>query len=143
MTRAAGGGRKTGVNVATAPAKELLTRVKPPEQLRDENAIAIWKDRAKILADRKMLTAAVLPMLIAWCNSFSLMIEADTMITDEGLLSFSDKGGAKKHPALTARSEAVNQMARLGSLLGFDPMSYQRLAGGGNDDEGGNEFDDF
>jgi phage terminase small subunit len=34
-------------------------------------------------------------------------------------------------------------LARLGSLLGLDPLSRMRMTGSGNDDDDENEFDEF
>ncbi|EEF9433867.1 phage terminase small subunit P27 family, partial [Salmonella enterica subsp. enterica serovar Muenchen] len=42
------------------------------------------------------------------------------------------------------RNDSVSQLARLGSLLGLDPLSRIRMTSGKNDpDDEGNEFDEF
>lgn len=53
-------------------------------------------------------------------------------------------GGLKKHPAVNVRNDSVSQIARLGSLLGLDPLSRIRMTSGRNaPDDDGNEFDEF
>ena len=56
----------------------------------------------------------------------------------------SEMGGLKKHPAVNVRNDSVSQIARLGSLLGLDPLSRIRMTSGRNaPDDDGNEFDEF
>ncbi|PQX60244.1 phage terminase small subunit P27 family, partial [Cronobacter sakazakii] len=50
----------------------------------------------------------------------------------------------KNPPAVNVRNDAVSQIARLGSLLGLDPLSRVRMMGAGKDgDDEENEFDEF
>lgn len=55
----------------------------------------------------------------------------------------SGSGGLKKHPAVAVRNDSVSQIARLGSLLGLDPLSRMRSTGAKEKDDDGNEFDEF
>ena len=146
MARAAGGGRKAGKNtLPSAPAHEALVKIDPPDQLRDDSALAIWQTQSRVLMDRKLLTIDHGPLLLAYCNSFSLYLEAEQAISDEGLTVFSAKGGPKKNPSVNVRQDALASMVRIGSLLGLDPLSMRRMTGGSSGDKDGNEneFSEF
>ncbi|MGR5165191.1 phage terminase small subunit P27 family [Vibrio owensii] len=146
MARAAGGGRKAGKNtLPSAPAHEALVKIDPPDQLRDDSALAIWQTQSRVLMDRKLLTIDHAPLLLAYCNSFSLYLEAEQAISDEGLTVFSAKGGPKKNPSVNVRQDALASMVRIGSLLGLDPLSMRRMTGGSSGDKDGNEneFSEF
>lgn len=146
MARAAGGGRKAGKNtLPSAPAHEALVKIDPPDQLRDDSALAIWQTQSRVLMDRKLLTIDHAPLLLAYCNSFSLYLEAEQAISNEGLTVFSAKGGPKKNPSVNVRQDALASMVRIGSLLGLDPLSMRRMTGGSSGDKDGNEneFSEF
>lgn len=146
MVRAAGGGRKGGKNLLpSAPANEVMTKAPPPDELRDDNAVAIWHTQASVLIGRKILTVDHLPLLMAYCNSFSLYLEAEQAISVGGLTVYSAKGGPKKNPVVNVRQDALSAMVRIGSLLGLDPLSMRRMTGGGSGDKDGNEneFSEF
>ncbi|WP_230492920.1 phage terminase small subunit P27 family [Martelella alba] len=114
-------------------------------------AIKIWKTQSKILIERGTFELEDAPLLLAYCNSFHLMIVAEQVIATQALKDLENKGladlggtgGLKKHPAVAVRNDCVSQLARLGSLLGLDPLSRLRMIGGGNDDDDENEFDEF
>lgn len=141
--RAAGAGRR---KKQSSGQTSSITRIAPPEQLRDELAIKMWKQQSQILIKRGCLEPEDGPILMAYCNAFSLMIDADEMIGRDTIVS-ATADGIKKHPAIAVRNDCVSQLARLGSLLGLDPLSRTRFMGGskGKPDESGagNEFDEF
>ncbi|EKP8507619.1 TPA: phage terminase small subunit P27 family [Escherichia coli] len=140
-SRSAGGGRKPNL---PAKQKSSLTRILPPPELMSDVAIKLWKTQSKILIERGVLELEDAPLLVAYCNAFHLMIEAEKIIATDGLTEMSGMGGLKKHPAIAVRNDSVSQLARLGSLLGLDPFSRIRMTGGGADpDDEGNEFDEF
>ncbi|WP_219906100.1 phage terminase small subunit P27 family [Photobacterium leiognathi] len=144
--RAAGGGRKKGKSKElVAVADERITHINPPDELRDDNAVEMWKTSAEILIQRQVLTLADAAMLLVYCNSFSLYLEAEQTVLLDGLTVSSAQGGAKKHPAVNVRQDAISAMMRAGSLLGLDPLSRSRVNGGGGSGSGddANEFDRF
>ncbi|MCL2892484.1 P27 family phage terminase small subunit [Brenneria tiliae] len=146
--RAAGGGRK---RKTTTKNKSGLTRISPPPDLMSDTAIRIWKTQSKILIERGTFELEDAPLLLAYCNSFHLMIVAEKVIAaaaerdleNRGLADVGGTGGLKKHPAVAVRNDCVSQLARLGSLLGLDPLSRIRMTGGTDGDEEENEFDEF
>ncbi|EGI6274678.1 phage terminase small subunit P27 family [Salmonella enterica subsp. enterica serovar Weltevreden] len=141
VVRSSGGGRKR--NLPTGQTSKL-TRIAPPPELIGDVAIRLWKTQSKILIERGVFEVEDAPILLAYCNAFHLMIEAEKVIAKEGLTVSSEMGGEKKHPAINVRNDSVSQVARLGSLLGLDPLSRLRMTSGKNDpDDAGNEFDEF
>lgn len=146
MVRATGGGRKGGKStLPSAPAHEALVKIDPPDELRDDNALAIWQTQSRVLMDRKLLTIDHGPLLLAYCNSFSLYLEAENAISSQGLTVDTPMGGMKKNPSVNVRQDALASMVRIGSLLGLDPLSIRRMTGGGSGDKDGNEneFSEF
>lgn len=138
--RSSGGGRKP--NIPTGQ-KSKLTRIAPPSELMSEAAVRMWKTQSKILIERGVFELEDAPILMAYCNAFHLMLEAEKLLT-KSLTVESEMGGLKKHPAVNVRNDSVSQLARLGSLLGLDPLSRLRMTSGKNDpDDEGNEFDEF
>ncbi|MGP9499579.1 MULTISPECIES: phage terminase small subunit P27 family [unclassified Halomonas] len=124
-----------------------ISRIAPPPELIDENAVRLWKSQSKILIERGTFEPEDAPLLLAYCNSFSYMITADLKITDwaaddGGMVVATSDGSIKKSPYVAARNDAIAQLSRLGSLLGLDPLTRLRMLGVSNSDDG-NEDDDF
>ncbi|TDB57234.1 phage terminase small subunit P27 family [Photorhabdus khanii] len=146
--RASGGGRKQNL---PAKNKSSITRIAPPDELMSDTAIRLWKTQSKILIERGTFELEDAPLLVAYCNAFHLMIVAEKVITDHalrdmesgGITEMGGSGGLKKHPAVAVRNDCVSQLARLGSLLGLDPLSRMRMTGPADTDDNGNEFDEF
>ncbi|AKJ41544.1 P27 family phage terminase small subunit [Pragia fontium] len=146
--RASGGGRKSNLPKNN---KSSITRIAPPPELMSETAISLWKTQSKILIQRGTFELEDAPLLLAYCNSFHLMIVAEKVIAAQalkdlenmGLADLGGTGGLKKHPAVAVRNDSVSQLARLGSLLGLDPLSRMRMTGPADPDSGGGEFDEF
>ncbi len=142
--RAAGAGRKKN-DALLSVGDPTLTRVAPPEQCRDKNAINLWKAQSKIMISRGTLSREDLPILVAYCNAWSLMLETQEDMS-KTLYSSTADGGEKVHPSVNINKIAVGQLKMLGSLLGLDPLSRSRVVGAGlsgKDDEGENEFNEF
>ncbi|EHR6916904.1 phage terminase small subunit P27 family [Salmonella enterica] len=138
--RSSGGGRKPTLPIGK---KSKVSRVMPPDGLMGEAAIKMWKTQSRILIDRGVFEVEDAPLLMAYCNAFHLMLEAEKLLA-EGLTTESEMGGLKKHPAVNIRNDSVSQLARLGSLLGLDPMSRIRMTSNeGEPEDEGSEFDGF
>ena len=145
--RASGGGRKAKT---TAQHKSTLTRIAPPEELVNEVSIRIWKTQSKILIERGTFELEDAPLLVAYCNSFALMLEAekkimDTKADDGGMAIPTADGSWKKSPYVGVRNDCISQLTRTGSLLGLDPLTRIRMLGAGGSDlgDGSTEFDRF
>ncbi len=72
--RSSGGGRKP---ILPAGQKSKLTRIAPPAELMGEAAIRMWKTQSKILIERGVFELEDAPLLLAYCNAFHLMLEAE------------------------------------------------------------------
>lgn len=142
--RASGGGRKRKTHTEH---KSSLTRISPPDELIDDIAVRVWKTQSKILIERGTFELEDAPLLIAYCNSFAYMLQAEERIGSEGMVVPTSDGSIKKSPYVGVRNDCIAQLTRTGSLLGLDPLTRIRMlgGGGGNDDgnNGGNEFDEF
>ncbi|MDC9623660.1 phage terminase small subunit P27 family [Xenorhabdus sp. XENO-7] len=145
--RASGGGRKQNL---PAKKKSSMNRIAPPPELMGDAAVRLWKTQSKILIERGTFELEDAPLLVAYCNAFELMLRAERVILAQaerdlesgGITEMSGTGGLKKHPAVGVRNDSVSQIARLGSLLGLDPLSRMRMTGPAEPDDG-NEFDEF
>tara|TARA_R110000850_G_scaffold264606_1_gene393780 strand:+ start:21854 stop:22303 length:450 start_codon:yes stop_codon:yes gene_type:complete len=142
--RASGGGRKQKTQ---SQHKSSLTRIAPPDELIDDMAVRIWKTQSKILIQRGTFEIEDAPLLVAYCNSFAYMLQAEQEIAEQGLVVPTSDGSIKKSPFVGVRNDCIAQLTRTGSLLGLDPLTRLRMlgAGGGNNDGNneGNEFDEF
>ncbi|WP_311753095.1 phage terminase small subunit P27 family [Proteus columbae] len=147
--RASGGGRNK--NLPAKNSKSSMTRIAPPAELMGESAIKLWKTQSKILIERGTFELEDAPLLVAYCNAFELMLTAERVILKQakldlesgGITEMSGSGGLKKHPAVAVRNDSVSQIARLGSLLGLDPLSRMRMTGPSEQNNDENEFDEF
>jgi P27 family predicted phage terminase small subunit len=142
--RAPGGGRKKN-DALLSVGDPSLTRVAPPEQCRDQHAIDLWKAQSKIMISRGTLSREDLPILVAYCNAWSLMLETQDDMANT-LYSTTADGGEKVHPSVNINKIAVGQLKMLGSLLGLDPLSRSRVVGSGlsgKGEEEENEFNEF
>lgn len=144
--RASGAGRKRKTNTER---KSSLTRIAPPDELMDVQAVRLWKTQSKVLIDRGTFEIEDAPLLVAYCNSFSLMLKAEMKIADDkaddgGMTVPTADGSWKKSPYIGVRNDCISQLGRLGSLLGLDPLTRIRMMGGGkSDDNEENEFNEF
>jgi P27 family predicted phage terminase small subunit len=140
VSRAPGGGKKAS-NLAVGDADIKLARA--PDNLIDQVAKDCWKENARILIERSTYSREDAILLLGYCNAFSMMLQCDVELAGVYTVS-SATGGLKKHPLINVRNDAVNQLVRLGSLLGLNPMSRARFMGSDkNGPKDGNEFDEF
>lgn len=141
--RASGGGRK---RKTTQQHKSSLTRIAPPDELIDPVAVRVWKTQSKVLIERGTFEVEDAPLLVAYCNSFAYMLQAEQEIGAQGLVVPTADGSIKKSPYVNVRNDAISQLTRCGSLLGLDPLTRIRMMGAGNNDSDtgeGNEFHEF
>lgn len=99
VVRSSGGGRKPNL---PANQKSKLTRISPPAELMGDIAIRLWKTQSKILIERGVFELEDAPILLAYCNAFHLMIEAETVIAKDGLTVSSEMGERKNTRPLTS-----------------------------------------
>lgn len=142
--RASGGGRKRKTETEH---KSSLTRISPPDELVDDMAVRLWKTQSKILIERGTFELEDAPLLVAYCNSFAYMLQAEEEIAAQGMVVPTSDGSIKKSPFVNVRNDCIAQLTRTGSLLGLDPLTRLRMLGAGPSGESGNnegnEFDEF
>jgi P27 family predicted phage terminase small subunit len=143
--RAAGGGRRKN-QVAGPPAntRKRNTLIAPPKELVSDAALEMWFTQSHELSKRGSLTVGAAPLLLIYCNAFHWMLEADRRLIEDGLTVAAGESSIKAHPSFATRNQVVTQMARIGSLLGLDPLSTLRSNGPPKPGEQeANEFDRF
>ncbi|WP_258140584.1 P27 family phage terminase small subunit, partial [Cronobacter sakazakii] len=126
--RASGGGRKGNL---PSNLKSSITRIAPPPELLSDVAVKVWKSQSKTLIERGLFEPEDAPILLAYCNAFHFMIEADKMISEEGFVDVGGTGGFKKNPPRKRRKDCgfPNRPPRF--AFGPGPLKPGWLGGGG------------
>ncbi|MNL32196.1 Phage terminase, small subunit [compost metagenome] len=119
------GKRKLNTN---QPDFALVRTVDCPEWM-GEFGRALWDTVVPQLCGQRLILATDVQNLEVYCAAYNQFREAEQHIAKNGLVVDGAQGGAVKNPALTAKNEAVKQMATYGAMLGLDPSSRQRLIG--------------
>lgn len=133
----AAGTRKDRVN-PMEPRYDSIQNIDPPEWLQGPGR-ALWELLAPQLCKQRVLKMTDVQNLEAYCAAYGRFREGEDAIKQYGAIVKDDGGRLFKNPATTVINEAVRQMATLGSMLGLDPASRQRLTGPEPAD-GGNPF---
>lgn len=119
------GKRKLNVD---QPDFDLVKNIDCPEWIGDY-ARALWEVIVPQLCAQKILAATDVQNVEIYCMAYQQFREAEDHIRKNGLVMEGATGGPIKNPSLTAKNEAVRQMATYGGMLGLDPSSRQRLIG--------------
>ncbi|MBY8029415.1 phage terminase small subunit P27 family [Vibrio fluvialis] len=123
------------------PNFELVTNIECPEWM-GEYGRALWETVVPMLCKEKVLCATDIQNLEVYCSAYDQFRVCEDNIKQLGIIVTGATGGPVKNPALTAKNEAIKQMASFGGMLGLDPSSRQRLTGG-KKQEKGNKFQDL
>lgn len=123
---AAGNPGKRALN-RNEPEFTPITHADPPEWF-DDTAAGMWELIITELCGQDVLCATDLHNVVLFCQAYRNWYEAQKEVINFGITIVSEMG-PKKNPALTAANEAMRQMVTIGSLLGLDPSSRQRLLG--------------
>ncbi|NGR09385.1 phage terminase small subunit P27 family [bacterium SGD-2] len=89
----------------------------------------LWETIVPELCKEKVLAATDVQNLEIYCSAYDQFREAQDHIARHGIVIPGAQGSPVKNPAVTAKNEAVRQMATYGGMLGLDPSSRQRLMG--------------
>lgn len=125
---AAGNPGKRAINTL-APTFDAVVNVDPPEWLGDGPARDLWLHLAPLLCNQQVMQATDIQNLEFYCAAYGRFREGERDIAKNGITVPGAQGGMVKNPAATVINEAVRQMATIGTLLGLDPSSRQRLLG--------------
>lgn len=119
---------------ANATKLTPITGVDPPPHL-SAIAATMWSSVAPTLCAQRVLCGTDLHNLEGFCTAYANYRAAQQSIDTVGILIFEDGGRMSKNPACTVANEALKQMTMLGSLLGLDPASRQRVMTGGQEEQ--------
>jgi len=102
-----------------------------------------WERVAPELARCRVLRETDLQALAVYCEAVQQFHDATTEYRQSGsVMIMNSSGGYSKNPALTARKEATDTIAKYSAMLGLDPVSRSRL-NVGKTDKDTNPFDDL
>ncbi|MFE4355118.1 phage terminase small subunit P27 family [Kitasatospora sp. NPDC056800] len=107
----------------------------PPDWL-DDIALAEWNRLAPILDGMGIITPADRVAIAAYCQAYSLYVNATRDLSANGFSAEGRQGSVVKNPALQAQIAAQDQMAKWGGKLGLTPADRARLAVAPGDDAG-------
>lgn len=110
------------------PDFDLVQNIDCPEWVGDYGR-ALWETIIPQLCAQKILAATDIQNVEIYCMAYQQFRDAEDHIRDNGLVMEGATGGPIKNPSLTAKNEAIRQMATYGGMLGLDPSSRQRLLG--------------
>lgn len=117
-------GRKPGTIMTGADA---LQRVPSPPSSLTGTARNEWKRVARILVERRHLTAADLGALESYCVAIGMRDDARQTLTDFGSTTYTAGALIKQHPAVGILKSALDACARFGAELGLSPVSRSRV----------------
>ena len=100
-------------------------RPRPPPGLSGE-ALGLWRDVVSSLPEQ-LLTRADEGALEGFAVAWQTMREANRRIDGNGLV-ISTPAGDRENPFLRIRDKAIDQIVKLGGVLGLSPVARARLA---------------
>lgn len=127
---AAGNPGKRALN-KDEPDFGAVTNIGPPAWITGY-AAEMWERVAPRLCSQKVLQWTDVEVLESYCSAYGDWRRACEEIEKYGLTVLSAQGSPMKNPAETAKRGAFATMRTAGALLGLDPVSRQRMSGGGN-----------
>jgi len=109
------------------PRFSPVKKAAPPDWF-DDTARNMWETITRELCGQGVLCITDLHNVVLFCAAFSNWEKAQREVMARGI-TVESPVGPKKNPALTAANEAMRQIVTIGSLLGLDPSSRQRIIG--------------
>jgi P27 family predicted phage terminase small subunit len=110
-------------SIAASPVGLLNEVPEPPDYVDDPIAVATWRQAARFLVLRKVLTSADLPTLATYCNVVSNVRYLQEGIRETGVVL----DGGKPSPLLSPLNTATKSMKELALVLGLVPFARQSL----------------
>ncbi len=143
--------KPTAFKIANGTRKDRISSDEPkiPAQLPsmpshlDSEARREWKRLVKVLCSIGLLTLVDRGILACYCTAWSRLISAEAELLKEGAVLIGSNGGAYQNPWLAIANKATEQIAKYGSLLGFDPSSRSRVKVTPADDSKPNPLAEF
>ena len=129
-------GRDSGGRKVKAPPSFQRTTPKPPTWLSRE-AAAEWNRVVPGLQRLDILKEEDRAALTAYCETWSVFVDATRTVQREGLTTTTAAGGIKPHPAVGIARTAGRELRSYAALFGLSPAAESALgaAPGPNDDD--------
>jgi P27 family predicted phage terminase small subunit len=100
----------------------------PPPPHLTEAAIAEWNRVAPQLYAVRVLTAADLASLAAYCQAYADWIHARTELDKHGFTITTEKGNLIQSPWVGIANKAMNNFVRYAAEFGMTPSSRSRVS---------------
>lgn len=116
----------------------------PPTWLGREGK-AEWRRLAKDLHTAGLLTDADRAVFTLYCAAWGDWVEASQLIRKDGFVTYTEKGNAIQHPAVSIANKAWQRAIKAGRDFGLTPsarstMRIQRPEGESPEDQAANEI---
>ena len=113
------------------PDVKLSENLSPPDYL-DEYARGVWGPAVEHLEVNGLLAEVDQHLLALYCMWISIARQCAMELEADAELSVtSQRGGKRKHPALSTLKDAIECTTKLGALFGFGPISRARMVHSG------------
>ncbi|MBI5870224.1 MAG: phage terminase small subunit P27 family [Actinobacteria bacterium] len=100
--------------------------LRPPDHL-DRTGAALWRKLVSEFSQEEgLLQSLDIPMLVVFCDSYSIYVRASRQIKKDGLMVQGSRGMVA-HKLLPVRREAANMIAKIGPAFGLTPLDRERL----------------
>ena len=130
VLKLAGGTFKTSQNAVNEPTYKVVEDLSVPKTIDEQGPAARkWRELAKHLSDKGLLTDVDKQNLEAYCMAYETMLKAYEEIQNEGISKVSPTGISNAHPAVQVFNGATKVMTSYSAMLGLDPASRTKIEG--------------
>ncbi len=113
------------------PNVKLSENLEAPDYL-DQYAKGVWAPAVEHLENNGLLAEVDQHLLGMYCLWISIARQCAMELEADAELSVtSQRGGKRKHPALSTLKDAIECTTKLGALFGFGPISRARMVHSG------------
>lgn len=122
-----------------APVYDKLDIHTAPPDLLNEDGKRMWGFLLRELVPQGVLCITDIQAVANYCIAYQNLCQSTRDIEKYGGTIVDDTGNLKRNPAYVTQKEAESMMRSIGSGLGLDPSSRQRLTGKA-DEQASNPF---
>ncbi|QIM63156.1 terminase [Pasteurellaceae bacterium Orientalotternb1] len=115
------------------PVYDRLSLDTPPSPLLNEDGQRMWIFVLRELVPQGILYITDMQAVTNYCIAYQNLCRATRDIEKYDSLQIDQNGKLSRNPALVTQKEAEAMMRSIGSSLGLDPSSRQRLIGKADD----------
>ena len=110
---------------------ESITKVTVPKILKSKRARQIYKERAQVLINQKLLQQPDMDLLVAYANTYDMYLEAVESQQDQDLIKtvIGPTGGTKNVVSVYIQLQLtlLEMVNKIGAHFGFTPSSRASL----------------